>query len=69
MAGTTITSKRCLFCGKTHLIEVDAAAFSRWQGGANVQVAFPEMAPEDREVLISGTCPACWDTYMGGEEE
>jgi hypothetical protein len=69
MAGMTITSKRCSFCGKTHLIEVDRGALGRWQNGALIQEAFPEMAPEDREVLISGTCPECWDTFMGDEEE
>jgi len=25
------------------------------------------MSPEDRELLISGTHPACWDKMMGEE--
>jgi len=41
----------CLFCGEGE--------------GEFVQNVFPEMSPEDRELLISGTHPACWDRYMG----
>ena len=33
-----------------------------------VQRCFPDMSAENREMLVSGTCPACWDSMFGGME-
>lgn len=36
-----------------------------------IQEIFPEMPAEEREQLISGICPTCWNKMFveGGEEE
>ena len=60
--------KRCVFCGNESRLTVDAARYERWQAGEHIQNAFPEMPAEIREVLISGTHPACWDKYMEEED-
>ena len=66
---TTFVARRCLFCGTVHCVEVDAEAYRAWRGGAYIQVAFPHMSADQREVLMSGTCPECWDKHMGDPDE
>lgn len=41
---------------------------SKWKEGMDtlrqghtMQTAFPDLPPEDRELLISGICSLCWD--------
>ena len=56
---------RCLFCGIQSTLSVPMAGFQLRQNGAAVQVAFPEMPMEIREVIISGTHPECWEAEFG----
>lgn len=56
-----IQTRPCHMCGKTHKILLDKDAFQAWYGGVHAQVAFPDMTPGQREILISGTCEPCWD--------
>ena len=59
---------RCPFCGKGNFIEVNDADYDDWQDGELAQVAFPYLSADEREMLISGICPTCWDRMFGGEE-
>jgi hypothetical protein len=43
------------------LVTVTATAFDRWQSGTLIQDAFPHLTDGQREFLISGMCPGCWD--------
>lgn len=56
----TYTTKSCPMCGKTSKMKLDGEAYDKWRGGEFVQVAFPRMSADERELLISGTHPACW---------
>lgn len=40
-----------------------------WQGGQLVQIAFPYLSAEEREMLISGTCKECWDKMFTPDEK
>ena len=51
----------CSISGEEHAIEVPAEGFTRWQSGMLIQVALPNLSPDDREFLISGMTPAEWD--------
>jgi hypothetical protein len=51
----------CCVCGKSATLEVPIEGYKKWQSGAHVQDAFPAMPPDQRELLISGTHPKCWD--------
>jgi len=51
----------CPFCGDTTKVVVDADGYREWENGELVQVALPNLSADDREVLISGICPPCWD--------
>lgn len=60
---------RCPFCGQFHYVEVGERDFYAWQDGELVQVAFPYLSADDREMLISGICPTCWDKMFSSEED
>jgi hypothetical protein len=64
-----VKTLRCMECGQSSLIELDASAFARWQAGAFVQDAFPDMSAPERETLITGTHSACWDAIFADEED
>ena len=40
-----------------------------WSEGELVQIAFPYLSAEERETLISGICPKCWDETFGEDDE
>ena len=61
---------RCPFCGRANEVEVNEMDYLDWQDGKLAQDAFPYLSASDREMLISGICPTCWDGMFGtGEEE
>jgi hypothetical protein len=59
----------CPFCGHANEIAVNEADYWDWQDGALIQNAFPYLSAEEREMLISGACPACWDAMFSDEED
>lgn len=65
----TVETPKCIMCGKASLIEVDADAFRTWQAGALIQIAFPHLSAEQRELLLNGIHPACWDTMIPEEDD
>ena len=53
---------QCPFCGVAHIVYVSFDGYIAWKyEGVCAQDAFPELSDEDREMLISGICPDCWD--------
>lgn len=64
---TTITTRPCMVCGQASEVSVPVDGYSRWQAGAYVQDAFPAMNADEREMLISGTHPVCWDLLFADE--
>lgn len=59
----------CLICGDEKIFEVTDEQFARFEIREHVQRIFPELSDDDRERLISGTCPKCWDEIFSGEEK
>ena len=60
---------RCPFCGRGNEVEVNENDYWDWQDGELVQVAFPYLSANEREMLISGICPTCWEKTFGGAED
>ena len=60
---------RCPFCGRTNEVAANEADYLDWQDGVLVQDAFPYLSADEREMLISGICPACWASSFGDEDE
>ena len=62
-AATREVSVRCE-CGVRASITVPVVGFNQWVSGSMIQRAMPQVSPEDREFLISRTCPDCWNDMM-----
>jgi hypothetical protein len=58
-------STMCPICGETHEINVYATDLAAYMNGALVQDAFPYLNADEREMIISGICPRCWDKMWG----
>ena len=64
-----VKSRPCTVCDQYEVWSLDRQAVESWQAGENIQSAFPNMSAGDREVLISGTHPACWEKLFPGEDD
>jgi hypothetical protein len=51
-------------CNRWYVVRVQSADLHRYHDGVLAQDAFPYLSPEYRELLISGTCPDCWDLLV-----
>ena len=60
---------QCPFCGRGNEVEVNETDYWDWDDGMLVQDAFPYLSADEREMLISGICPSCWEKYFGSNEE
>lgn len=59
---TTIITRPCPECQRTNEVEVKVEDYVSWRNGMHIQHAFPYLNSDDREVLMTGICPECWDT-------
>lgn len=55
------STPECMVCGKGSAMTLDAKAFDAWRAGTLVQVAFPRLTADERELMISGTHGPCWE--------
>lgn len=51
----------CPMCGRGNEVEVNEMDYLDWSDGELAQVAFPYLSNSEREMLISGICPTCWE--------
>lgn len=59
---TGIVEVECVNCKTKHTIIVPVAGYKKWASGqAKIQDAMPGLTEDERELLISNVCPACWD--------
>ena len=58
------TTKPCPECGESSVVKLPLNGYRAWRAGAYVQEAFPTMSAGDREMLITGTHPACWSAVF-----
>ena len=63
-----VKTKTCTVCGQYEMWSLDRDSVMRWHEGENIQRVFPDMSAGDREILISGTHPACWDKLFGEDD-
>lgn len=66
---TVTVRKKCKVCGDFAEVKVLARDYAHWQNGELIQRAFPEMPPEEREMLLTGTHPACWEILYPSADE
>jgi hypothetical protein len=62
---------KCRVCGQTHrILDIPKEAFKQWQdGNGHIQDVLSTVSKEDREFLISHTCPKCWDKLFKNLDE
>lgn len=65
---TPITTPTCTWCGGQGEMLVPVAGFLARSRGALVQDAYPDMSRQQREQIISGTHPECWEQMFGGNQ-
>lgn len=71
-AMTQVTCPTCIVCQRNTKMVVSASGLRKWNTGALIQDAFPELSYDDREVLMTGIHPACWTALFeeeGDDEE
>lgn len=61
--------RKCPHCGKEQTLDVNNSQYYDWMAGKDVQLAFPDLTSDQREILISGICPECWKDIFGEEDE
>jgi hypothetical protein len=65
---TNLLTPTCFVCHQRGTVSVLTDDLRRYQEGALVQSAFPELTADLREQVINGTHPACWDKVFGTDE-
>ena len=59
----------CMNCGIFVPVVLDGASyFNYFFRGWYADVCFPTLSLDQRELLISGTHPECWDALMGEDK-
>lgn len=65
----TVSTKRCYHCGEEGTLtmprEEGLRGVEAYRNGEYAQDAFPFLSAEDREQIISGTHPKCWQELFG----
>lgn len=64
-----VVTPACLGCDDTAVFVMTVEQHTRYRAGEHVQHIFPHWSPEDRERLISGTCPSCWEDMWAEEDD
>ena len=59
----------CPSCGKVNQLMASKAGIRSWRQGEHIQNAFPELNPDQRELLLTGICGKCWDDTFKEEDE
>ena len=64
---------KCPQCGTVrslgHVTQEQIARYKVPNRKELIQNIFPKMSANNREMLITGLCPSCWDKKMGQEEK
>jgi len=65
MAADYLIETQCPACTQRHVMYVPLEGYIKRLHGALIQDAYPDMSADDRERLITGLCPACWEINFG----
>jgi hypothetical protein len=64
----TVYKVSCPFCSAINLVSANVKDVEVWKAGELIQRALPYLTTNERELLISGICPPCWDSTFGDDE-
>jgi len=59
---------KCRMCNTLHVINVSQEQIKVWKAGALIQVAFPNLNADERELLMTATCGTCFDSMFPDDD-
>lgn len=59
----------CHLCKSKTTFLASKDGFEAWRKGELIQRALPELDRTQRELMISGTCPNCFDKMFAEDED
>lgn len=59
----------CPICHATAIILVAESDYLDWKDGKDTYECFPYLSANEREMLITGVCPICWDEMMSSDDD
>lgn len=59
----------CPICSQTSAVLVELEGYAAWFNGTLIQTAMPYLSANERESLMTGICPACWDNMFSDDDE
>lgn len=63
-------NSHCVFCDKRYATAwFSRESYIKWKHGEFIQNAIPEILADDREFLISGICPTCFNGLEETEDD
>ena len=63
------TTPPCMGCDQSSVVPLEDDKYARWKLGAFIQQVWPEKSDEERELIMTGTHPACWNEMFSDEED
>jgi len=66
MVNVSVTCPNCKKKSVLQMTEQQCRELNK--GEKHIQDILTDFSPEDRETLISGICPKCWDEIFADEE-
>ena len=65
-----LTTKPCIRCGKTSEMEVSPSEGAEIMRGVKpIQEILPNTTADERELIITGTHPECWEAIFNEDED
>ncbi len=64
-----IKSKHCPVCNSFTEFNITEEEYQKYIQGDHIQDCFPSMPADQRERLVSGYCPACWNEIFKEEDD
>lgn len=65
----TIVTQPCMKCGKSSIVEITSKEYQRFYVQHEfLQDVFAHWTPDQRELLLTGTHPRCWDAMFAEDD-
>lgn len=66
---TCVVLRHCPQCKKKYNIKLSVHDYITWSNGANIQNSFSYLDNSQREMIVTGIHPECWEKFLGPEDE
>lgn len=66
--GHTVITATCPECKGSKAVPIDNKSLSNWLHGDLIQRAMASIDEDDRERLITGYCPSCWNKLFADDD-